>query len=65
MELNMLKNIEKDVLTVEETAKVLGVSIKTCYLSLEKGQLPGSRVLKRWIIPKQALEKYLRGEWSK
>jgi len=61
----MLKNIEKDVLTVEETARVLGVSVRTCYLSLKKGEIPSTRVLGRWIIPKQALEKYLRGEWSK
>lgn len=50
---------EKLVLTVDEAAKLLGVSRPTAYQGVERGEIPSIRVGKRILIPRAALEKMM------
>jgi len=51
---------ERLVLTVEETAKVLGISRGTAYVLANNGSIPAIRISKRRIIvPRKALEDFL------
>ena len=48
---------QKLVLTVEQTAEILGISNPTAYKGVEKGVIPSIRIGRRILIPKAALEK--------
>jgi excisionase family DNA binding protein len=51
---------ERLVLTVEETAKILGISRGTAYVLANNGSIPAIRISKRRIIiPRKALEDFL------
>ena len=53
--------MEKQTLSVDETAQVLGISRGLCYELVRQGNLPAVRLgERRLVIPKQALEKYLQ-----
>lgn len=49
----------KLVLTVEETAEALAVSIRTVERLIAKGELPSRKIGWRRVIPLAALHKYL------
>ena len=57
-----MKQQDKDVLTVEEVAVKLRVDPRTVYRTIEQGTLQAIRVGRLWRIPKESLERYLRGE---
>jgi excisionase family DNA binding protein len=48
-----------DVLTVAETARVLGLSVNTTYAYLADGTIPGRRVGRRWIVSRARLDAWL------
>lgn len=51
---------ERLVLTVEETAKILGISRGTAYLLANSGGIPAIRISKRrLVVPRKALEDFL------
>jgi excisionase family DNA binding protein len=51
------------VLTVKQTAHLLGLSLNTTYAYLADGSLPfGKRVGRRWIIPRARLDAWLAGQ---
>jgi excisionase family DNA binding protein len=51
---------ERLVLTVEETARILGISRGTAYVLANNGSIPAIRISKRRIIvPRKALEDFL------
>jgi excisionase family DNA binding protein len=50
---------EKLVVSIEESARLLGISRPTAYLLAKKGQLPVLRLGRRLVIPKKALEDFL------
>jgi excisionase family DNA binding protein len=52
---------EKLTLTVEETAKLLGLSRNSAYQGIATGEIPHIKVGKRILIPRKALEKILEG----
>ena len=53
----------KDVMTINEAAKVLGVSPSGAYKLARAGELPGARRLgARWLVFRPALEAFLRGD---
>ena len=53
----------KPLLSVEETAVLLGQSRSSLYRSIEKGDLPlpAFRISGRWRIPRRAVERLLDG----
>jgi excisionase family DNA binding protein len=51
---------ERLVLTIEETARILGISRGTAYVLANTGGIPAIRISKRRIIvPRKALEDFL------
>lgn len=49
-----------DALTIEETARVLRVSCETVAAEIRDGRIPHLRLRGRRVVPKTALETYLR-----
>ena len=54
----------KLVLTVEETADALTVSIRTVERLIARGELPSRKIGWRRVVPLAALEQYLNGTVS-
>ncbi len=54
--------MEKQTLTVEEAAKVLGISRNAAYSGARTGLLPVIRFGKRYLVPRVALERMLSME---
>jgi len=52
-------------LTVDETAKILGVGRNSAYEAIARGEIPIVKVGKRLLVPKVALEKLLNGRLLK
>lgn len=50
---------ERLVLTVEQTAKVLGLSRPAAYQAVASGEIPSIRIGRRILIPRILLEKKL------
>ena len=50
---------EKLTLTVDETAKCLGIGRNSAYEAIAKGEIPVVKIGKRLLVPKAALEKLL------
>ncbi len=47
------------VYTVEEAAKLLGISRSFAYEAVERGEIPSMRIGRRILVPKPRLERYL------
>ena len=47
------------VLTAQFTAKLLGINIGVLYEHLRAGTIPGKRIGRRWVIPRDALFNWL------
>ena len=56
---------DKLTLTVNETAKILGVGRNSAYEAIARGEIPVVKVGKRLLVPKTALEKLLNGRLLK
>lgn len=56
--------IERKVLTVLETARVLGISRALAYHLVARGQLPCIRLGRRIVIPRHALDAMLKSDLS-
>ena len=52
---------ERLVLTVEEAAKILNLSRASAYQGVAHGEIPSIRVGRRILVPRQALERMLKG----
>jgi len=50
---------ERLTLTVEETAKLLGIGRQLAYEMVKTGDIPSIRLGKRVLVPRRALEKLL------
>ena len=49
-------------ITIDETAKILGICRNAAYEAAHQGQIPVIRIGRRMLVPRLALEKMLRGE---
>jgi excisionase family DNA binding protein len=49
-------------LTVDEAAKILGVSRVTAYEGVRSGDIPAIRIRKRWVISRASLDKMLEAK---
>ena len=52
---------EKIILSVTETAYLLGLSRNATYQGVQSGAIPSIRVGKRILVPKAALDRMLEG----
>ena len=53
---------EKETLTVEETAQVLGIGRSLAYRMVQGGELPTLRLGRRILIPREALTQLLSAQ---
>ena len=56
--------MESATLSVEETAKVLGIGRNSAYEGVRTGEIPSIRIGKRILVPRLALEQILKGAGS-
>lgn len=54
----------KLVVSVDETATLLGLSRNTAFARVRDGTIPAIRCGRRWLIPRKRLEDFLEGEGS-
>ena len=50
---------ERQTLTVEEAARVLGIGRNSAYEAVRRGDLPVIRIGRRYVVPRAALERLL------
>ncbi len=50
---------ERATLTIDQAARVLGISRKLAYRLARDGRLPAVRLGRRWVISRAALERLL------
>jgi excisionase family DNA binding protein len=55
-------HIERQTLTVEEAARVLGIGRSAAYLAAQRGDLPVIRIGRRYVVPRAALKRMLDQE---
>jgi excisionase family DNA binding protein len=53
---------ERQVLSVEEAARALGLGRNSAYQAVQRGEIPVIRIGRRLVVPKAALERLLAGE---
>lgn len=53
------ETIERQTLTIEEVAALLGISRNSAYQAVASGQIPVLRLGRRLLIPRAALERLL------
>ena len=53
--------LQRMTLTVEEAAKVLGISRALAYELVRRGELPSRRLGRRIVVPRYELEAFIRG----
>jgi excisionase family DNA binding protein len=51
--------MERQTVTVEEAAQVLGISRSSAYEAVRRGELPVIRIGRRYVVPRAALERML------
>lgn len=56
--------MEKLVYTVTETAKLLNIGMNKAYELIQQNEIPNVRVGRKFLIPKEALEKWLTNSLS-
>ena len=50
---------ERQTLTIEETAKLLGIGRQLAYDRVKTGEIPVIKIGRRLLVPRSALEKLL------
>lgn len=53
---------DKTTVTVEEVAKILGISSRTAYEAIRKGDIPSTRIRGKYIISAHTVRKILKIE---
>jgi excisionase family DNA binding protein len=51
--------MERQTITVEEAARLLGIGRTSAYLAVRRGDLPVVRIGRRYVVPRVALERML------
>ena len=54
--------VDRQVISVSEAAKLLGISRNLAYAGIARGEIPSFKIGKRILIPRIALEKMLGGQ---
>lgn len=53
--------MERETLTVEEAAKLLGIGRNSAYEGVRRGDIPALRIGGRYVVPRAALDRMLAG----
>ena len=56
---------QNQMLTIEEVAQVLGVSLAEAQRLAQRGGLPGTRVSGQWLCPRPMLEKWQKDQQAR
>lgn len=56
----MLLEQYPDILTAEELCEALNIGANAAYQLLNDGTIPAFRIGRRWKIPKEAVQQYIR-----
>ena len=51
--------MQKQTLTVPETARVLGIARNSAYLAVRTGAIPSLKIGRRILVPRHAVERML------
>ena len=51
--------MHKEILTIEEAAKLLQISRRSLYKIVREGEIPGRKVLNKWRFERAALKGWL------
>jgi excisionase family DNA binding protein len=54
---------ERGPATVADLQEVTGLGRTAVKAAIVRGELPGSKVGGRYVIPREAFDRYVRGEW--
>ena len=54
-------SLEERVLRVPEAAALIGVASSTYYAAVRRGEVPGFRCGRRWVVPGAQLARLLEG----
>jgi hypothetical protein len=55
------QNRDPEVLDVQATARMLGISTHAVYALFKKGELPGRKVARRWLTTRDSVLRWLKG----
>jgi excisionase family DNA binding protein len=58
----MERNSERLTYKIEEAGRLLGIGRNQAYEAARRGDFPVIKIGKRLLVPKQALDRMLRGE---
>ena len=51
-----------DTMTVDDLAVILGISVRSVYRALDRGEIPARRVGERWVIYRPRIVAWLNGD---
>ena len=51
-----------EMLSVADLAIILGISVRSVYRALDRGEIPARRVGDRWLISKPRIVQWLNGD---
>ena len=51
--------MDKDVMTIEQVADYLQISVKSVYKLVRTGKIPATKVLNKWRFHKDLVDKYV------
>jgi excisionase family DNA binding protein len=54
--------MEKKTMSIQDAAKIIGISRQSAYRAVDRGEIPILRIGRRKLVPVHALERFLRGE---
>jgi excisionase family DNA binding protein len=61
-EVVMEAEVEQLTESVERVAALLGIGRATAYRAVHRGEIPSIRVGRRYLVPREALRRLLRGD---
>lgn len=51
--------MEKEILTIEEAARLLQLSKRTLYKLGREGEIPGKKILNKWRFERESLKRWV------
>jgi excisionase family DNA binding protein len=57
----MAQDRDPEVLDVQGAARMLGISMHAVYALFKNGEMPGRKVARRWLTPRDSVLRWLKG----